>query len=157
MAKLTITTFITLDGVMQAPGAPEEDTSGGFQHGGWLVPLFDDATGAFISEVFTRADAFLLGRGTYQIFAGYWPKVTDDAVGGALNNLPKHVVSRTLDKAEWKNSAVVRNLADEIGSIKARYARELQVHGSHGLIQSLISGGYVDELNVLTFPVVLGR
>src|SRR5262245_11917214 len=109
MAKLTITTFITLDGVMQAPGGREEDTSGGFTHGGWLVPHFDDDTGAFIGDIFSRVDAFLLGRGTYQIFSGYWPKVTDpaDPVAGALNTLPKHVVSRTLDKADWKNSAVV--------------------------------------------------
>lgn len=158
MAKLTITTFLTLDGVMQAPGGREEDTSGGFQNGGWLVPHIDQGFGEFMTDVFSRVDAFLLGRGTYRIFESYWPKMTDpnDPVASKLNNLPKHVVSRTLDKAEWKNSVVVRNLADEIAAIKARYTGELQVHGSHGLCQSLINGGYVDEINTLTFPVVVG-
>ncbi len=157
MGKLTITTFVTLDGVMQAPGGPSEDTSGGFTHGGWLPALFDGETGAFMGETFTRADAFLLGRGTYEIFASYWPRSTgDDPVTKGLNTLPKHVVSRSLQKAEWNNSHIVRNLADEIGALKSKYARELQVHGSHGLIQSLVNGGYVDEMNILTFPVVVG-
>ena len=158
MAKLTITTFITLDGVMQAPGGREEDTSGGFQNGGWLVPHIDQGFGEFMTDVFSRVDAFLLGRGTYRIFEGYWPKMTDpnDPVASKLNTLPKHVVSRTLDRATWNNSVVVRNLADEIAGIKARYTGELQVHGSHGLCQSLINSGYVDEINTLTFPVAVG-
>ncbi len=102
MAKLTITTFVTLDGVMQGPGAPQEDPIG-FPHGGWLVPYADAGMGAFMTEVFDRADAFLLGRTTYQIFAGHWPRVTDpaDPIASRLNGLPKHVASRTLDKVEW--------------------------------------------------------
>lgn len=157
MAKLTITTFATLDGVMQGPGAPEEDTSNGFRFGGWLPPHFDDATGKFMTEVFTRVDAFLLGRGTYQIFASWWPKVTDpnDPIAVALNKLPKHVVSRSLETAAWGPSTIVRDVA-EIAALKSRYPRELQVHGSHRLVQALVGQGLFDELNVLTFPVVLG-
>jgi dihydrofolate reductase len=158
MAKLTITTFVTLDGVMQGPGGPTEDTSGGFTRGGWLVPHFDAETGAFICEVFSRADAFLLGRGTFQIFASHWPKVTDanDPVAGPLNRLPKHVASRTLETADWAHSAFVRDVAREVPELKTRYARELQVHGSHGLCQTLIREGLFDELNLFTFPVVVG-
>jgi len=158
MSKLTMTTFVTLDGVMQAPGGPTEDPSGGFEHGGWLVPHFDDDMGKFITEVFERADAFLLGRKTYQIFAGHWPRVTDpaDPVASRLNALPKHVVSKTLDAVSWNNSALVRDVASEIAAIKRRYSRELQVHGSAGLAQTLHQLGLVDEYNVLTFPVVLG-
>jgi dihydrofolate reductase len=106
MGKLTVTTHISLDGVMQAPGGPEEDTSGGFPHGGWTVPHVDEEGSKFIAEVFQRADAFLLGRGTYQIFASYWPRFTDpkDPIASKLNALPKHVASRTLAKTEWNNS-----------------------------------------------------
>jgi dihydrofolate reductase len=158
VSKLTITTFVTLDGVMQAPGAPQEDRSGAFDHGGWLPPHVDADFGAFMTEVFDRVDAFLLGRGTYEIFAGHWPRVTDpnDPIATRLNALPKHVVSRTLARAEWNNSSVVRDVA-EIAGIKRRYERELQVHGSAGLVQSLVAHDLVDEMNVLTFPVILGK
>jgi dihydrofolate reductase len=158
MAKLTMTTFVTLDGVMQAPGGPTEDPSGGFTHGGWLVPHFDDSIGRFMIEVFERADAFLLGRGTYQIFAGHWPRVTDpnDPIAVGLNTLPKHVASRTIDKVEWNNSTLLRDVIGGLAAVKERYARELQVHGSAGLAQTLIEHDLVDEYNVLTFPVVLG-
>jgi dihydrofolate reductase len=159
MSKLTITTFVTLDGVMQAPGGAGEDPSGGFKHEGWLVPHFDDVLGQFISEVFERADAFLLGRSTYQIFAGHWPRVTDpkDPVATKLNALPKHVFSKTLEKVEWNGSSLARDVARELPAIKARYARELQVHGSAGLVQELIRLDLVDAYNVITFPVVLGN
>jgi dihydrofolate reductase len=158
MAKLTITTFITLDGVMQGPGGPTEDTSGGFKNGGWLVPHFDAETGAFMVETFSRADAFLLGRGTFQIFASHWPKVSDpnDPIAGPLNKLTKHVASRSLETSDWAGTAFVRDVAREVPALKSRYQRELQVHGSHGLIQTLVNEGLFDELNVLTFPVVVG-
>jgi dihydrofolate reductase len=158
VSKLTITTFLTLDGVMQAPGGPQEDPSGGFEHGGWLVPYADADMGGFMASVFDRADAFLLGRSTYQIFAGHWPRVTDpsDPVASRLNALPKHVASRTLDHVAWNNSTLLRDFA-ELEPIKGRYARELQVHGSAGLAQSLVASDLVDEMNLLVYPVVLGK
>jgi dihydrofolate reductase len=159
MGKLTMTAFVTLDGVMQAPGGPEEDTRGNFRHGGWLVPYFDDQLGQIASEAFTQADAFLLGRYTYEVFAAHWPRVTspDDVIAGGLNRLPKHVVSTTLDKVEWHNSSLVRgDVPKEIASLKRRYDRELQVHGSCGLAQTLLENDLLDELRLWTFPLVLG-
>jgi dihydrofolate reductase len=159
MSKLTITTFVTLDGVMQAPGGPQEDPAGAFEHGGWLVPYADADMGSFMTEVFDRADAFLLGRGTYQIFAGHWPRVTDanDPIASRLNSLPKHVASRTLGRVDWNNSALLRDVTGETQALKGRYARELQVHGSAGLIQTLIAHDLADELNVLVYPLILGK
>jgi len=158
MSKLTMTTFLTLDGVMQAPGGPPEDRSGGFDHGGWLVPFFDAITGQFMAERFEQADAFLLGRTTYQIFANHWPRVTDpsDPIASKLNALPKHVASKTLAQVDWHNSSLVRDVATEVSSLKARYPRELQVHGSAGLAQTLLEHDLVDEYHLLVFPVVLG-
>lgn len=158
MSKLTLTTFLTLDGVMQAPGGPPEDTSDGFKHGGWLVPHFDPELGKFMSAVMERAAAFLLGRGTYQIFAGHWPRVTDpqDPIATRLNQLPKHVASKTLDRVEWHNSTLVRDVVPEVTALKSRYTGELQVHGSAGLAQTLLEHDLVDEYNLLVFPILLG-
>lgn len=157
MAILSVTSFVTLDGVMQAPGAPQEDASGGFTHGGWLVPHFDADMGAFMVDIFSRADAFLLGRGTWQIFASHWPHVKGDPIANPLNALPKHVATRTLTTVDWAGSTIVRDPIAEIAVLKETYSRELQVHGSPGLVQSLLAAGVVDELNVLQFPVMVGK
>lgn len=158
MAELTITTFLSLDGVMQAPGAPNEDTSGGFTHGGWVFPLADEDMGKTVVDLFSRADAFLLGRTTYDIFAAHWPRITDpnDPIAAPLNRLPKFVASRTRTTFEWHNSEHVPDVEHHIQGIKARFDREVQVHGSCGLAQTLIRHDLIDEYRLLTFPVVLG-
>jgi dihydrofolate reductase len=156
---LTVTTFVSVDGVYQGPGAPEEDRSDGFDRGGWLVPHFDEATGQFMDEIFREPDAFLLGRRTYEIFAGYWPNVTDpnDRVAKALNTLPKYVASSTLHDPQWANTTVLDgDLANAIQELKERDGRQLQVHGSGKLVQFLLANDLVDRLNLLVFPVIVG-
>ena len=158
MAELTITTFLTLDGVMQAPGTPTEDTSGNFAHGGWVFPYFDADMGDIMTGIFEKADAFLLGRGTYDIFAGYWPKVTDakNVIATKLNALPKHVASRTPQSLAWHNSKLVHDVVQDVKTLKAQYGREVQVHGSAGLAQTLIEHDLIDEYRLLVFPVTIG-
>jgi dihydrofolate reductase len=155
---LTATVFSTLDGIMQAPGAPNEDRSGGFPHGGWLVPHVDDQFGAFVVRSFDQADAFLIGRGTYQIFASHWPRVTDpaDPIASRLNALPKHVATKTLGSLAWQHSSPVRDVGREVPKLVQSYGRELQVHGSPGLLQTLFTLRLVERLNLITFPVMLG-
>jgi dihydrofolate reductase len=158
MAELTLTTFLTIDGVMQAPGGPGEDPSGGFEHEGWLVPHIDDDFDQVMMEIFSKADAFLLGRTTYEIFAAYWPKVTDpnDPIASKLNSLLKHVASRTRTGFNWNRTELGRDVVLEVAGLKQRHAREIQVHGSCGLAQTLIEHDLIDEYRLLTFPVVLG-
>ncbi|GGW74475.1 dihydrofolate reductase family protein [Streptomyces griseoloalbus] len=159
MGKLVVTTFVTLDGVYQAPGGPQEDTRDGFGQGGWSVPYVDEDFGRFVDGVFARVGAFLLGRRTYDIFAAYWPKMTDpaDPVAGKLNALPKYVASGTLTDPEWAGTTVIGgDLANEVTALKERTEGELQVHGSGALVRSLFALGLVDTLHLLTYPVVLG-
>jgi len=157
--QLTVTTFLSVDGVYQGPGGPDEDRRDGFDRGGWLVPYFDEATGQFMDEVFREVDAFLLGRRTYEIFAASWPNATDpnDAVAKSLNTLPKYVASTTLEDPQWTNSTVLKgDLGSAVRELKERDGRELQVHGSGKLVQFLLANDLVDRLNLLVFPVIVG-
>lgn len=158
MRSLVVTTFLTLDGVMQAPGAPEEDTSGGFTSGGWLVPYFDEQLGAQMDSWFQGADSFLLGRGTYEVFAAHWPHVeSDDPVTVGLQTKTKHVASRTLTSLEWETAQLLDgDVAAAVRQLKGGGTGELQVHGSPGLIQTLLSADLVDELRLVIFPVTVG-
>ncbi|WP_152190655.1 dihydrofolate reductase family protein [Georgenia satyanarayanai] len=158
--RLTVHTFVSLDGVMQGPGGPEEDPSGGFDRGGWMVPVAGEGFGAVVDGWFQRTSELLFGRVTYEIMAGYWPQVTDpaDTVAAALNGLPKHVVSTTLTTPTWANTAsvVAADVAASVRALKERPGEELQVHGSWQLIQTLHNEGLVDEYRVIEFPVVVG-
>jgi dihydrofolate reductase len=158
MRKLVTSTFVTLDGIMQAPGGPEEDTSGGFTSGGWSVNYFDDMVGQAMGQIFAREPELLLGRKTYDIFAAYWPNAGDEPGADSLNNAKKYVVSRTLDRVDWNNSTLIKGDApQEIARLKTLDGPELQVHGSSNLIQTLLKHNLVDEMHVLIFPVVIGN
>ncbi len=158
MAELTLTTFLTLDGVMQAPGGPSEDTTGDFPYGGWLVPHADEEMGKTMDDIFSKAEAFLLGRTTYDIFAAHWPRITDtdELVANKLNSLPKYIASRRKTTFDWNNSSLIRDVVEEVGELKQRFSGEVQVHGSCGLAQTLIQHDLIDEYRLLIFPVTLG-
>ena len=159
MRKLVVGTFLTMDGVMQAPGGPEEDRDGGFEHGGWSVRYWDEMMGKLIVEQTLRPDALLLGRRTYEIFAAHWPRVTDpnDPVAAKLNSMRKYVASRTLHKAEWHNSFLLpEDVAAAVARLKAQAGGEIQVAGSSNLIQTLLKHDLIDEFRLWVFPVVAG-
>jgi dihydrofolate reductase len=159
MGTLTIATFMTLDGVMQAPGGPEEDRDGGFEHGGWSFPYFSQDMGELINDAFAKAEAILLGRRTYEIFAASWPNFpdTDDPVASRLNTLPKYVASTTLEHADWEPTTIIRgDIPAEVVKLKDQYEGEVQVHGSAGLAQTLHAHGLIDEYRLFIEPVVLG-
>lgn len=159
MRELVVGASVSLDGVMQAPGGPDEDRDGGFTHGGWLVPYFDERFLQLMTEWARRADAFLLGRRTYEIFAGSWPNSTDpaDEIATALNTRPKYVASRTLHELDWQNSHLLKgDVAQAVAALKAGEGGEIQVHGSSDLLQTLFEHDLVDVLRIWWFPVVLG-
>ena len=159
MGSLTIAAFLTLDGVMQAPGGPGEDRDHGFEHGGWSFPYASEDMREVISEAFGRADCFLLGRRTYEIFAASWPNFPDkdDPVASRLNTLPKYVVSTTLASTDWQPTTIIRgDVAAEVAKLKDRHEGEIQVHGSAALAQTLHACGLVDEYRLFIEPVVLG-
>jgi dihydrofolate reductase len=147
--------------VMQGIGSPDEDRSGGFERGGWTTPLWDKEAGAFLNEVYGRADAFFFGRRTYEIFAGSWGAVAEpgiNPIATALNSRPKYVASTTLTNPRWANTTVLSSeVAAAVGKLRAKSGGELQVHGSGALIRSLLENDLVDELNLLIFPVVVGQ
>ncbi len=156
MRKIIILSFVTLDGVMQAPGGPEEDTSGGFEHGGWSVPYFDNFLGKVMEEQMGRRFDLLLGRKTYDIFAAYWPHHPEE--GRTLNEATKYVVSRSDIKLVWKESVLLQgDVVEKIKKLKTQEGPEFQVHGSGDLIQTLLKADLVDDLWLKTFPVVLGK
>lgn len=159
MRKVVVGTFLTLDGVMQAPGAPQEDTEGGFKHGGWQMPYFDEDSGEIMKKNITATEALLLGRKTYQIFAAYWPTApADDPFGQKFNSIPKYVVSTTLDKAEWNNSTLIRsNIPEEVARLKQQPGSGIiSVTGSGKLAQTLMKHNLVDEYVLWINPIVLG-
>jgi len=164
MRKIIVNTFITLDGVMQAPGGPEEDPTGGFEYGGWSVNYWDEMMAKVImDEVMAKPFDLLLGRKTYDIFAAHWPFVKNDPdkldamAADKLNSARKYVVSKTLAKAYWENSTLIKDDAvKEIMELKKQDGPEIQVHGSGNLIQTLLKNGLIDEFRVWTFPLTIG-
>src|SRR6202011_1969799 len=166
--KLTTVTMVTVDGVMQGLGGADEDRRGGFERGGWVGPLFDNGGPASLNPVFQRADAFLFGRRTYEIFAKSWGSVewrarvgidlASHTIAGALNSHPKYVASTTLTEARWADTTVLSgDVATAIGELKAKPAGELQVHGSGNLVRWLLDHHLVDEITLLTYPVFAAR
>jgi dihydrofolate reductase len=159
MRKILVATFTSLDGVMQAPGGPQEDPAGGFKFGGWTAPYFDEALGASMGEIFGRPFDLLLGRKTYEIFAAHWPYVTDpnDPIAGLFNQVTKFVASRSRPTLRWKNSQLLgEDTVASLTNLKSENGPDLLVQGSSELLQTLWENSLVDEFSVLTFPVVLG-
>jgi dihydrofolate reductase len=157
MRKLIVSTFLTLDGVMQAPGGPGEDDSGGFAHGGWSVNYWDDQMAEVMGEATSRPFAMVLGRKTYDIMAAYWPQAGEEAGGKVFNDATKYVASRGQPTLEWSNSVLIDgDAAEGIAELKREDGPELQVHGSGNLIQTLLRHNLVDQYRLWTFPLVIG-
>jgi dihydrofolate reductase len=155
---LRVIEFLSLDGVMQAPGAADEDTEGGFQHGGWQRPYFDDVLGQTAAAGMAETDAYLFGRKTYEKMAAYWPTPPeDDPYGRHLNSTPKYVASRTLQALEWQNSTLIEgDVAEGVAGLKAQPGKNIAVLGSGDLVQTLLEHNLVDEFFLAVYPIVLG-
>ena len=153
MRKITVLSFITLDGVMQAPGGPQEDTSGGFEYGGWTAPYNEKASGEFMQKQLEPAD-LLLGRKTFEIFASYWPEHAD--IWPGINEVTKYTLSNTIEKSDWNNSVILKNIA-EIKSLKNSDGADLKVWGSSKLVQLLLKNDLVDEFWLNIHPIILGK
>ncbi|HEU4491172.1 MAG TPA: dihydrofolate reductase family protein [Jiangellales bacterium] len=157
MRKLIVNTFLTLDGVMQAPGGPGEDDSGGFTYGGWSVNYWDEPMGRFMDDAMSRPFDLVLGRKTYDIFAAHWPNAPEEAGGKPLNDATKYVASRGRPALEWSNSVLIDgDVAEGVAALKAEEGPELQVHGSGNLVQTLLRHGLVDQFRLMVFPLVIG-
>ncbi len=157
MRKLIVSTFLTLDGVMQAPGGPDEDASSGFTHGGWSTGYWDDQVGQFMSELMSTPFDLVLGRKTYDIFAAYWPHASEEDGAKPLNDATKYVASRSHPTLDWSKSVLIEgDTADAIAALKQEDGPELQVHGSGDLIQTLLRHNLVDQFHLLIFPVIIG-
>ncbi len=158
MRELVVSAFVTLDSVMQAPGGREEDTSGGFEYGGWFTPLWDDTIAEHMGESMGKPFDLVLGRKTYEIFAAYWPTVSaEDGIGAALNSLPKYVASRTLTEPQWQPTTVLHgDIPAEIEALKAEPGKDLVLLGSSNLAHTLIKSRLVDEYHLWLHPIVLG-
>lgn len=155
MRKIIVLTFVSMDGVMQAPGGPDEDPSGGFRYGGWTVPYFDEFLGEVMGEQMGQPFDLLLGRKTFEIFAAYWPHHEEE--GAAINNATKYVASNTLSEHPWQKTVFLKgDVAGQIQALKEQEGPDLQVHGSGELIQTLLAHDLVDELWLKIFPVTLG-
>jgi dihydrofolate reductase len=153
MRKIIVLTFITLDGVMQAPGGPEEDTAGGFQYGGWVAPYVDEVSGKVMQKQMEPTD-ILLGRKTFEIFSSYWPQHAEQWPG--INDVTKYVMSRTMEKSDWKNSVFLKSVAD-IENLKNSKGSDIKVWGSGNLVQTLLENDLVDELWLKIYPLTLGK
>jgi dihydrofolate reductase len=158
MRELIVNTFVSVDGVMQAPGGPEEDTEGGFEHGGWSFGYWDEQMQQAMGELMSKPFDLVLGRKTYEIFAAYWPQHREEPGAEPLNSATKHVASTTLEKLEWENSKLIEgDVPDGVRALKQEDGPELQVHGSANLIQTLLEHELIDELRLMVFPLVLGK
>ena len=157
MRKIIVLSFITLDGIIQAPGGPEEDTSGGFRYGGWIVPYSDEFLGKVMEEQMNKPFDLLLGRKTYEIFASYWPHHKDEGPGIGINQATKYVASHGAMQFTWDKSVLLQgDMVDSIKKLKAQDGPELQVYGSGNLMQTLLKHDLVDELWLKIFPLTLG-
>ena len=157
MRKIRLATFLSIDGVMQGPGGPEEDTTGGFTHGGWVWPHFDEASGGLMGEAMGEDYDLLLGRRTYEIFAAYWPTM-DDEIGRTFNTINKYVAAGPETPLDWAGSHRLEgDVVEAVRALKATEGRDLLIQGSGELVHTLLGAGLIDALTTLTFPIMLGR